>query len=231
MEKQYKIEAHLHTAETSPCGFISAVDFVDMYHALGYDGIFVTDHLHEGFISSLDCKDDWNACIDCFLAGYKKALEHGRQTGLNVMLGAEIRFTGPNDSDYLIYGFDEDFLRKNPYLHRLNPQEFFRRYGDEILIINAHPYRNGNEVVFVDCIHGIEVYNSMGRHNNFNEKALALSKKHPELYLFAGSDAHQKGDEAGAWMLFKEPIANSREFHEAVKRNEYLISQSPVTTN
>ena len=223
MEKLFKIESHLHTAESSLCGLVSAVDFVDLYHAQGYDGIFVTDHLHEEFISSLDCKDDWNACIDSFMVGYKRALERGRKIGINVMLGAEIRFTEPNDSDYLIYDFDENFLRENPYLFRLHPQEFFRRYGDEILIINAHPFRNGNEVVFTECIHGIEIYNTMPRHHNFNEKAIELSKKHPELYRFAGSDAHCEGDEFGAWMLFKEPISSPREFHEAIKRNDYTI--------
>ena len=222
MDKLFKIETHLHTAETSRCGFVSGADFVERYHLLGYDGIIVTDHLHEDFVSGINCKGDWNACIDLFLGGYKRAKRQGEKIGLNVMLGAEIRFTEPNGSDYLIYGIDEEFLRRNPFLYRTNPQDFFKRYGDKILIIQAHPYRN-NDVVFTDSIHGIEVYNLNPRHNNNTEKALELSKTNPELYCFAGSDAHREEDTARGWMLFNKPITNSREFHEAIKCNDYFL--------
>ena len=226
MEKLFRIETHLHTAESSSCGFVSAADFVDRYHLLGYDGICVTDHLHEDFVSSLNCKNDWNACMDLFLAGYKRARKQGEKVGLNVMLGAEVRFPGPDGSDYLIYGIDEEFLRTNPYLFRSNPSDFFKRYGDEILIIQAHPFRNGNEFVFPDCIHGIEIANSNPRHNNHNEKAFELSKAHPELYLLGGSDAHREGDISSGWMLFKEPVTSSREFREAVRRNDYFLGSA-----
>ena len=223
LKKHYKIEPHLHTSESSLCGLVSAVDFVELYHKHGYNGIFVTDHLHEEFVLSQNYQHDWNACIDRFLAGYNKAKEHGGKIGLNVMLGAEIGFNEPKGTDYLIYDFDECFLRNNPFMHRLSPKEFFKRFGAEILIINAHPCRNGNEEVYVDCVHGIEVFNSVPRHINFNEKALELSEANPMLYRFAGSDAHHKGDEFGAWMLFMGPISNAREFHEAVKRNDYSL--------
>ena len=223
MEKLFKIEAHLHTAESSRCGYVSGADFVERYHLLGYDGLVVTDHLHEDFVSGLNCRNDWNACMDLFLGGYKRAKRQGEKVGLNVMLGAEIRFPEPNGSDYLIYGIDEEFLRKNPYLYKTTPQDFFKRYGDEILIIHAHPFRK-NEVVFTDSIHGIELYNSNPRHNNNTEKAVELSKAHPELYLIAGSDAHREGDISRGWMLFNKPVTTSREFREAIMRNDYFLS-------
>ena len=110
-------------------------------------------------------------------------------------------------------------------MFRSNPQDFFKRYEDEILIIQAHPFRK-NEVVFADSIHGIELYNLNPRHNNNTEKALEFSKAHPQHYLFAGSDAHREGDISRRWMLFNKPVTTSREFREAVMRNDYFLSHA-----
>ena len=226
MGKLFKFDSHLHTAESSHCGFISGGDLVDLYYELGYNGIAITDHLHEGLISSFNCRNDWNACVDLFLTGYKRALRQGEKIGLSVILGAELRFNKPNSNDYLIYGIDEEFLRKNPYPFRLGPSEFFKRFADEVLIIQAHPFRDGNETVFVDCIHGIELFNPNRRHDNYDEKGMELSKNNPDLYLFSGSDVHRACDLACGWMLFKEPITNSKELHEAVKRNDYFLGHA-----
>ena len=230
MRKLYKFDAHTHTSETSPCGFIPAADLVEKYHALGYGGIAITDHLHEEYISSLDCKEDWNACVDRFLRGYKNALERGEKIGLDVILGAEIRFESTNNNDYLIYGIDEAFLRKNPYLHRLDPWEFFKRFGSEILIIHAHPFRDGNETVFCECVHGIEIFNRNPRHENHNEKALALYESNPNFYPFCGSDAHRNEDLGSEWMLFGDSVSDSHEFFAAIKRKEYYLRQTMKDT-
>jgi len=219
IQRPFKIDPHIHTAEVSHCGHLSAADVVGRYHALGYDGIVITDHLHEDYISSLDCKDDWNACVKHFLQGYESAKVAGEQLGLQVILGAEIRFL-INDSDYLLYGIDEDFLYNAPYLYRLGHKEFYKRFGNEILIIQAHPFRNGNEIL-AEYLHGVEVFNGNPRHDNRNEKATKLCYDHPNMYPFYGSDTHRNGDEGRASMLFNEVVANSREFRDAVLRRNY----------
>jgi len=215
----FKVDPHIHTAEVSQCGQLSAADVVGRYHALGYDGIVITDHLHETYISPLDCKDDWNACVKHFLQGYEKAKAAGKQLGLQVMLGAEIRFL-INDSDYLLYGINEDFLYRTPYLYRLDPKEFYKRFGGEILIIQAHPFRNGNEIL-TEYLHGVEVFNGNPRHDSRNEKALELCKKHIDMYPFYGSDTHRNGDEGRAQMLFKETVTSSYELRNAVLKRNY----------
>ena len=224
MKNLFKYDTHTHTYETSLCGLIPAADLAEMYQELNYSGIVITDHLNDEYISSLDCKEDWNACIDHFLRGYKKALERGNKIGLDVILGAEIQFESTNDNHYLLYGIDEAFLRQNPYLHRLDPWEFFRRFGSEVLIIHAHPFRDGNETVFCECVHGIEVFNGSPRHESRNEKALALYESKPEFYPFCGSDAHCNEDLGKAGMLFNGRISGSHAFHEAVKRKEYAMA-------
>lgn len=223
MPNLFKFDPHTHTSETSPCGCIPGAEVVEEYHALGYNGIAITDHLHDDYILSLDCRNDWNACVDEYLRGYRNALNRGREIGLNVILGLEIRFESVNYSDYLIYGIDEAFLYNNPYVHRLTPWAFFDKFGGELLIIHAHPYRDGNEVVFAECVHGLELYNGNPRHYNYDEKGLALYRAHPEYYPFCGSDAHRYGDVGSMWMMFDGKITDSFSLHEHVKRREYTL--------
>ena len=114
-----------------------------------------------------------------------------------MLLGAELRFP-ENDNDYLVYGIDEAWLRSNPYVCCMSAREFFQKFHDQVLIIHAHPYRDGNTTVFENAIHGTEIINGNPRHDNYNDRALELARRHPEYYRLAGSDTHQSGDEARA---------------------------------
>ena len=213
--KRYaKFDLHVHTAETSKCGTVSAPDLVRTYKNNGYDGFVVTDHLHETYISLQNCRDDWQECVTRFLFGYQEAKRVGDEIGFTVALGAELRFP-ENDSDYLLYGIDEAFLRENPYLFNTDHASFFRKYGDKILIIHAHPFRDC-DVVFYDSIHGLEVVNCNPRQKNRNELALQLAKENPHLIRVCGSDAHRPGDEARAAVLFEDAPRDSFEVRQAI---------------
>jgi len=222
MEKYFKYDTHTHTAETSKCGVLSARELVDLYSAQGYDGIAITDHMSEDFISSLECKDDWNACVDRFLCGYKQASRHGTQIGLNILLGAEVQFE-INNSEYLIYGIDEAFLRQNPFFYRLSPWEFFERFNRELLIIHAHPCRDGNKPIFSECVHGIELVNCQQESNNNNEKAIKLLETNPEFHTFCASDSHRIEDVGRGWILIDKPVSDSRAFCATIKCNDYSL--------
>jgi len=222
MKNYYKYDTHTHTAETSKCGILSAGELVTHYSARGYDGIVITDHMNENFISSLECKDDWNACVDRFLYGYREAARRGAQVGLNVVLGAEVQFEA-NNSEYLIYGIDEAFLRKNPFFHRLSPWDFFDRFEKELLIIHAHPCRDGNKPIFSECVHGIELVNCQQESNNNNEKSIELLKPNPEFHVFCGSDCHRTEDVGRGWLLLNKPVFESHAFRAAIMRNDYSL--------
>ena len=148
----YRYELHLHTSETSKCGHVPAAEQVKTYHELGYTGICVTDHLHNAQIAWFDVAHDWNAIIDRYLVGYRAAKAAGEALGMDVIFGVELRFP-ENDSDYLIYGIDEQWLYEHPWITDMNHQTFFDRFKDEVLIIHAHPYRK-NDIVYYDCVHG-----------------------------------------------------------------------------
>ncbi len=202
-----KFDLHVHTAETSKCGIVSAPDLVHSYKAAGYDGVVITDHMHETYISLQNCRDDWQECVTRFLFGYQEAKRVGDEIGLTVALGVELRFP-ENESDYLLYGVDEMFLRANPYLHRTDHKTFFERFGETILIMHAHPYRDC-DTVYYDSVHGLEVVNCNPRQKNRNELELRLARQHPNLYRSCGSDAHRTGDEARAAVLFEGEIHDS----------------------
>ena len=217
----FKVDPHVHTAETSKCGHVPAAEFVQLYKALGYDGVVITDHLHDVYLSTLDCRDDWQQVVTRYVAGYNAAKRAGDEIGLSVLFGVELRFP-ENDSDYLLYGLDEAFLRAHPYLNRTDHATFFREYGDELLIIHAHPYRHCDEV-FYDAVHGLEIANGNPRHESRNELALALAEEHPNLYRLCGSDAHQLGDEGRAAVLFEQPVHDSYEFKAAVESGKFRL--------
>lgn len=217
----YKYDIHIHTMETSRCGYVKAPDTVAKYKALGYDGICITDHLHDLYISLMDCHDDWQACITRYMYGYNEAKKAGDALGLDVIFGIELRFP-ENDSDYLIYGVDEQWLRANPYVCHMDHEAFFKKYGDSVLIIHAHPYRYCDEV-FYNCVHGIEVVNCNRRHPNRNELALELAKANPRLIRLCGTDAHRPGDEGQSGVLFDHRVRDSYEFKAAVESGNFKL--------
>ena len=224
---EYLYDPHTHTAEVSRCSRLGASEVIELYRRQGFAGIAVTDHLHEEYIASLDCRDDWQACVSAYLEGYRRAMDSARKYGMDVILGAEIRFL-ENERDYLVYGIDEAFLRRNPYLYRLGCQAFFGRFSGETLIIQAHPFRDFDQAdgdIATGCVHGLEVLNRSPRHDSQNERAAELRNRHPELAALCGSDTHRPGDEARAAMVFKRRVRDSRAFKDAVISGAYGIRQ------
>ena len=179
----------------------------------------MTDHLHKAKIEYFNVGADWNAIIDRYLMGYRAAKAAGESMGMDIIFGVELRFP-ENDSDYLIYGIDEQWLYDHPWITDMDHQSFFDRFKDEVLIIHAHPYRNCDEV-FYNCVHGIEIVNCNPRHDSRNALALKLAKENPHLYRTVGSDAHQIGDEGRAATLVEGRIRDSYELKEVISSGRF----------
>ena len=201
----YLYDPHTHTAETSKCGHLPAAEVVDRYVRQGFSGLVVTDHLHPEYLSRIDTDHDWNKVMDHYLSGYRASKARGDELGFDVILGAELRFP-ENDNDYLVYGIDEAWLRGNPYMCCMSAREFFQKFHDQVLIIHAHP------------LSGRQYHRVRGRrprdgdhqrqspHDNYNDRALELARRHPEYLRLAGSDTHQSGDECRAGVLLPERV-------------------------
>ena len=219
MNKTYKYETHIHTAESSMCSNLPAAEAVDMYHAAGYDGIAITDHI---YAFTTDQYSSWDAFIDYLMQGYRAAKKRGDELGMEVIFGTEMRFKCVF-CDFLIFGHDEAFLRANPNIEDLTPQEFYKLHGDKLLIIQAHPYRKGYGPVYKDSIHGIEVFNGNHWHENNNQDAQALLAARPEYFPTKGSDVHSQNDVGTGWINLHRLARDAREFCEIIRGREYSL--------
>ncbi|MGB8452361.1 MAG: hypothetical protein WCD89_08515 [Anaerocolumna sp.] len=128
--------------------------------------------------------------------GYLRAKQSVKDRDFKVLLGMELRFTD-NENDFLVYGIDEGFLKRYPWLYMKGLAYFYEVAGkNNLLIVQAHPFRENCCLAPIGFLHGIEVYNGNPRHNSRNELARQTAKEHGLLQL-TGSDFHQEEDISG----------------------------------
>ena len=141
--------------------------------------------------------------------------------GLKVLLGMEIKFNeGLNE--YLIYGFNPDFLYENPRLYEMNLKTFKQFIENTpLLIYQAHPFRVKMTPAVPEYLHGIEIYNGNPRHNSNNHKAFDYAAKH-NLKMLSGSDFHQMQDTGRGRIIINEAPENSLEFVELIRNDKIL---------
>lgn len=216
----YKYDTHVHTAETSSCGNIGAAELVHLYREAGYSGVVITDHYYKSYFKSLGSMD-WNDKVDKYLEGYRIAFNEGEKIGLKVILGMELRFT-KNFNDYLVYGFDENFLKSNKELYLLGLKQF-RKLADknDLLIYQAHPFRNLMIPADPKLLDGVEVFNGNLRHNSRDSKAAAFAEANG-LKRISGSDFHEYEDFARGGIITSELVCSSRDFAGMLKEDKVL---------
>ena len=183
---------HVHTAECDICAHVAAKDIVRMYQQKGYSGLVITDHYFAmSFDWFADDLTEGTHCefIDRWLRGYREAKKEGDKIGMTVLLGAEVRLDGPNINDYLIYGIDEDFLFRAPYLNRLSSlQELISVLPENACVVQAHPFRDNMTVQSPDLLFGIEVNN--GGTEPFRNDLARTFAAHYGKPMLSGSDFH-----------------------------------------
>lgn len=220
--KEYRWELHLHTLESSRCARSRAADMVEAYHALGFEGIVVTDHFVNGN-SRAPAVAPWKTRIDGFLAGYRAARRAGEACGLRVLLGWEYYFEG---GDFLTYGLDEDFLYAHEHLADLWDLADYVRLVREAggCVVQAHPFRTAwymppDVRQRWDVVDALEVYN--GSHapgkREWDERALALARRH-RLPGIAGSDAHSLSMVNTGVMAFPSSISTGADLVDAIRQ-------------
>lgn len=220
---KFLLETHVHTSEVSRCANAPAAKVVSVYESEGYDGIIITDHMSGGSVGLLK-NASWDENVDYFLKGYNEALRAAEKSGkgLTVLLGMELCFLkSPND--YLVYGIDEDFLRKNGDLTAMNLRSF-RKLADEngLLIFQAHPFRVDMTVVSYRLLDGVEVYNGSSSHNSNNDIAAFWADKYG-LLKSSGSDYHGLRGMKPGGIYFDSPIKTNAELVAALRANNYTL--------
>ncbi len=198
----YRYETHLHTVQASACGRSTGAEHVRYYKALGYDGIFITDHFFGGNCA-VDRSLPWAEKVRRFCAGYHDAKAEGDRVGLQVFFAWEETEDG---DDYLVYGCDEDWLLTHPGIeHATRRQQLDLVHAAGGCVVQAHPFRMRD---YIRRIHlgglycdAVEVANAGNRpHEDVCAMNYARWLGKP---VTCGSDNHESGfdkrDPAVTW--------------------------------
>ena len=216
---QFKTELHAHTSEVSPCGHVTAPEVAERFIAEGYASLVITNHYCDYVIDTL--KGTWQEKMDYYLYPYHLMRESAGDR-LNVILGCELRFEG-SINDYLIYGITEDFLRQNPELHKMSLRSFAplaRENG--MLVVQAHPFRNGMVVVNPEHLDGMETFNGTPTYDGRNLIADAWAKRY-NLLRTSGSDFHNPDQYGTGGILTNAAIRTGEELVAVLKSGNYTL--------
>ena len=100
---------------------------------------------------------------------------------------------------------------------------FYDKFHNEVLIIHAHPYRDGNTTVFEDAVDGTEIINGNPRHENHSDRGVELCRRHPNYFRLAGSDTHQDGDDARAGVILPERVRDSFQYKAMIESGNFRL--------
>lgn len=207
----YRYETHLHTCQASACGRSPGAEHIPYYKALGYDGVFITDHFFGGNCA-VPRHLPWEERITLFCEGYADAKRAGDREGLKVFFAWEETKDG---DDYLIYGLTPEWLLAHPEIEgctRKRQLELVHEAGG--CVIQAHPFRQRDYIrrilLGLDYADGVEVANAGNRPED--DVAAWRYAQDYNLYMTCGSDNHRSGfdvrDPAMTWGIGTETPIN-----------------------
>lgn len=225
----FKYETHLHTSEGSRCASSTGAEMARAHKAMGYDGIFVTNHF---FNSSTTVPHDlpWEQRIDLYCKGYENALEEGQKIGLDVFFGVEWSVNG---ADLLLYNMDKQWLKENERLlmHSDECDLFDTVRSSGGFIVHAHPFREASYIPHislyphhVDAVEVINTRNSdplFGGNSCYNDRA----KQYAEMFGLpqtGGSDTHNAGQIVNGGVLVPEKINTPADYLRQIKNGSVV---------
>ncbi|MFW6457109.1 MAG: PHP domain-containing protein [Planctomycetota bacterium] len=221
---EYMYETHLHTSEVSRCADSEAKEFVRFFNAIGYTGIFITDHFNGN--TTVEDETPWERRIELFCRGYNNAVAEGDKIGVDVFLAWEY---GSGWSHFLTYGLGRDWLLDNPDMLSWGPLEYLDRVHEAGgYIVHAHPFREGVELIQLmpDKVDAVEVLNA-GRSDDANVHARDFADSFG-LPKTAGSDIHSVGAGRLCNVISSVKFHSSADYAEAVETGQIELIDKVV---
>ncbi|MBJ6725161.1 phosphotransferase [Geomesophilobacter sediminis] len=191
------LEMHCHTAEHSACSRVSAVELVRKVHVKRLQGVVLTDHHYL-----------WQ---EADLAELRR--QAGVPPDFVILSGQETNV--PVFGDVLIYGAPVTIPRGTPLT--VVRQEF-----PDLVVVWAHPYRNGreptDELLRSPLLNGVEIFNS---NHTVQENSQGLQDwRRLQLVATSGTDTHAASYAATYPTVFDQPIRTIRELVQAVRSGQ-----------
>ncbi len=216
----FKTELHCHSSDISFCAKVDAKAIIDKFTGAGYSTLVLTNHFISHMRLDHGC-NTWDEWVDKYLDGYYKLKKEG-EGKLNVLLGMELRFND-NYNDYLVFGLTEKFLRDNPDFYNLNIWKFHDLAKENgLIVIQAHPFRDGMTVTHPHAIDGVEVFNGHGGHDSRNDIAEAWASKYG-LIKTSGTDFHYDYAPANAGIITDFEITDMDMLVKTLREGNYSL--------
>lgn len=197
---------------------MTPLEVVTKYADLGYTSVVISNHFSEAMpqYGNKECS------VTAYLADFIEAQKYGKELGINVVLGCEIRF-GDTNNDYLLFGIDENLLY-DAYDYIAKDVESFSKWfrRNDRLFIQAHPFRNGMTLIPPSLIDGIESMNFHPNHNSRCSVAAKYAHDH-DMIVTCGTDFHHDGHEGQIALLTKESVTDSVQLAKILKSRDYLF--------
>lgn len=229
-EYPYLYETHLHTHQGSACARSSGAEMARACKAYGYTGIFVTDH-NWGGNTAVDRKLPWEVWVERFCQGFEEAKAEGERIGLDVFFGYEAGYDG---TEFLIYGIDKDWMKRNPQLWTATVEEQYALVHEAGgLVMQAHPFREEVYIpevrLYPDCVDGVEALNAAhhlypghGRDKRAYDVSAIAYAKEKGLPMSAGSDIHSTALFGGG-TAFRRKLQSQADYVQAILCDEDRI--------
>jgi len=217
-EYPYKTEMHAHTLPVSRCSQVEAEKLVELYKAQGVDTVVLTNH----FLASEFGNRTKDEAVAFYMQAYRDLYRCAQENGMQAVLGVEIRFA-EDPNDYLVYGVEEaDIPVMYDYLYK-DIDTFYKAFKNERnVILQAHPFRNGQHRVERSCVDGIETYNLHPNHNSRVALGVAYARAQGML-ISGGTDFHEPGHEALCLIRTRERMENSFQVAQMLKSRDFVF--------
>ena len=221
------IETHAHALPVSQCSKLEYTNLLDIYADNCYSGVLITDHYNAGFESTPYHQS--NIYIPDLYANF---FEYAKKKGIVALFGFELKFNPSipdpyQDSEFLIYGAEPQFLDKYPYIYNCDTVAsglftlknlLSKEYGNSFLIIQAHPQRNKNGILHNRNIDGIELYNGTEQ---------ASTRLYTKL-TFSGSDAHLPEHCCNNALLLRNWNGTKEDLIHKIKKRQYALYANTI---
>ena len=216
----FRIELHTHTAPASPCSSFSAKALAEALVREGIHAAVLTNHFGPYHMGLYKSKDEFLAQ---YLEAYRDLKREADVPGLTAIFGIELRFK-ENKNDYLVLGLGENDLARVYDAVEGGLKNFRATFPDkEILILQAHPDRDGMAHADAADLDGAEVFNLYPGYNPHTAISAKWAKETRLPILVGGSDLHHPGGE-GACLLRTKTLPESAEaLIKILKSGDYAL--------
>ena len=180
------IDLHAHTSGISRCCRVPAPEVLRRAKEVGLDGIVLTNHYTKSYIGDGDVR----AFAEEYLREYAYTAACGEEIGCKVFFGIEVSTELYRNVHMLVYGVDESFLRAHPALYDYSQEELCRavkEYGG--VLVQAHPFRNGTQVLDTAFLDGIEINCHPIYKNSYRKELIEIAEQTGRI-LTSGGDYH-----------------------------------------